>query len=483
MQSILHAIGSAILTGLLAIGSIFSPAIARPVAYQNANVGATIPVSTAVFQTSLSSGITSSATSMTLVNGTNAAGNSLSGYTCFNIDEGTSLEEFVCGTASGTSVTSMIRGIDPADGDLEVTALKKAHRRGASVKITDYPSIAILSRILNGDETIPNKITYATGFTFTAGNELVTKTYVDGVAISGGADASATTKGITKLSTGPVLSTSPIAVGDNDPRVSPVSLASITAGKVSALAGNNTDVAIGSGNTYVTQTGLQHNAERYAVDTGTATAFTITLSPAPTSYTAGMMVHMRAANTNTATAPTINVNSLGAKTIVKNANASLDPGDIAAGQVVTLIYNATSFQIASPTAVLNITSTSGVSAGPATSFTQTVTHNLGRIPKSIDLNGIGTVSGSVSDAFYSSSHGYYTSSGNTCVYIAGKTAGNGGSPVTSSSFAIYLDNGDGLGGASTNATGVVQNVTSTSFDIVWTNTGNISSQAFIWKAQ
>lgn len=45
------------------------------------------------------------------------------------------------------------------------------------------------------------------------------KEYIDGVAIAGAPDASASTKGIVKMSTAPASPTSPIAVGDNDPRV------------------------------------------------------------------------------------------------------------------------------------------------------------------------------------------------------------------------------------------------------------------------
>jgi hypothetical protein len=48
------------------------------------------------------------------------------------------------------------------------------------------------------------------------------------------------TKGILRLSTAPVSATEPIAVGDNDNRVSPVSLATVTADRVAALAGTGT---------------------------------------------------------------------------------------------------------------------------------------------------------------------------------------------------------------------------------------------------
>ena len=49
--------------------------------------GATIPVSVALFETSLATKITAAATSMTLISGVDKAGTSLSGYMCFTIDE------------------------------------------------------------------------------------------------------------------------------------------------------------------------------------------------------------------------------------------------------------------------------------------------------------------------------------------------------------------------------------------------------------
>jgi len=174
--------------------------------------GATIPQVVALFETSLATKITSSATSMTLVSGTDKAGNALSGYMCFTVDEGTASEEFVCGTASSTDVSSMLRGIDPIDGDKEVTALKKEHRRGASVKITDYPQIAIHGRILNGDETIPNVLSYATSSTstMTQGYQIPNIAYVNGLAYAGAPNVSTTTKGIGELSTREELASSTV---------------------------------------------------------------------------------------------------------------------------------------------------------------------------------------------------------------------------------------------------------------------------------
>jgi len=163
--------------------------------------GATIPIVVALFETSLASKITSSATSMTLVKGSDKAGNDLSGHMCFIIDEGTASEEFVCGTASSTAISSMTRGLDPQDGKTEITALKEAHRRGASVKVTNFPQLGILSRIMNGDEDFPNIIQYESQPTFSTDEDIITKKYADDLAISGAPDATRTVKGIVEIAT------------------------------------------------------------------------------------------------------------------------------------------------------------------------------------------------------------------------------------------------------------------------------------------
>lgn len=193
IETLISLAKTIILPAVIAVGVMFGIQGALP------PTGATIPKVVAVFETSLQSSITSSATSMTLVNGTDSSGDALSGYTCFVIDEGTASEEFVCGTATGTSIASMIRGIDPVDGDEEVTSLKKSHRRGASVKISNHPSLTVISRILNGDETFPNIISYNSQPSFTGDEEIITKKYADDLSFAGTPDGTETTKGVFEL--------------------------------------------------------------------------------------------------------------------------------------------------------------------------------------------------------------------------------------------------------------------------------------------
>lgn len=166
--------------------------------------GQTIPTVVALFETSLASKITSSATSATLVAGTDKQGNALSGTYGFIIDEGSANEEFVVCSATSTALTSCTRGISVTDGKTGVTALQKEHRRGASVKITNYPQLAILSRILNGTEKLPNRIAYESHPSFAgtvASTALVSRYYADNLALAGCPNATTTLQGCAEQAT------------------------------------------------------------------------------------------------------------------------------------------------------------------------------------------------------------------------------------------------------------------------------------------
>lgn len=76
----------------------------------------------------------------------------------------------------------------------------------------------------------------------------------------------------------------------------------------------------------------------FAADAGFTDAYEITLSPAPAAYTAGMMVNFQANTANTGAA-TLDVNGLGSKAIRKNGNQALATGDIAAGQIVAVLFD------------------------------------------------------------------------------------------------------------------------------------------------
>lgn len=229
-----------------------------------------VPVIVADFESQLATAIAVGGTSFTLSSVTDDDGVALpSGTYYFTVDNGASSKEYLLGQLSGSSVTGVYT---VSRQGVETSGAARAHRVGASVIITDFA-------------------TY--------------KKYIDGIAIAGAPNAAVATKGISTLSTAPVSPTSPIAVGDNDPRIAP----------------NN-----------------------YAADAGATDAYAITLATAPTAYVTGQVYNFKANTTNTGEA-TLNVNSLGAKTIVGADGATLTDGAIQAGQIVSVVYDGTNLRI------------------------------------------------------------------------------------------------------------------------------------------
>jgi len=82
----------------------------------------------------------------------------------------------------------------------------------------------------------------------------------------------------------------------------------------------------------------------FAVASGTNT-YTATVTPTPAAYVAGLRVTIQFTNASTITNPTLNLNGLGARTIVKRTNTALVSGDIAAGQIYNLVFDGTNFRL------------------------------------------------------------------------------------------------------------------------------------------
>ena len=85
----------------------------------------------------------------------------------------------------------------------------------------------------------------------------------------------------------------------------------------------------------------------YAADAGANDSYSISLNPSPGAYTTGMVVFFKANTVNTGAA-SINVNGLGAKTIVKRVNTALANGDIPSQALCMLIYDGTNFILLNP---------------------------------------------------------------------------------------------------------------------------------------
>lgn len=188
IESIFGKIAAIVAVPVLFISSLFSPQVEAPEPVievpvyvdpiEEPELGVALPQVAAVFETSLAAPITAAATSMTLTANSVRGGGSLSGFNCFTIDEGSAQSEFVCGTASGTAVTGLDRGISPIDGITEDTDLQFAHRRGSNVKITDFPLIQRVKSQNNGEGTFANVLSYASGVTPSGGSEIADVEYV-----------------------------------------------------------------------------------------------------------------------------------------------------------------------------------------------------------------------------------------------------------------------------------------------------------------
>jgi len=86
---------------------------------------------------------------------------------------------------------------------------------------------------------------------------------------------------------------------------------------------------------------IQNGTDKYAVATGTDT-YLATLSPVPTAYATGQSFWIKIPNTNTTT-PTLNINSLGAKTIKGANGVALPVGFFTAGGNYDFVYDGTDF--------------------------------------------------------------------------------------------------------------------------------------------
>lgn len=92
---------------------------------------------------------------------------------------------------------------------------------------------------------------------------------------------------------------------------------------------------------------FQRNPVKYLGSVAGTNTITASMTPALTAYSAGMIVVFTPAN-NTTGAATININSLGAKTIVRGDGTALESGDLQASTSHVLVYDGTNFVVLNP---------------------------------------------------------------------------------------------------------------------------------------
>jgi len=82
----------------------------------------------------------------------------------------------------------------------------------------------------------------------------------------------------------------------------------------------------------------------FCVDNGAANALSVALTPPLTQYRQGFPLRVLVANDNTGPA-TINVNSLGNRQIKRASGGQLQPGDMKAGMIASLVDDGTAYQL------------------------------------------------------------------------------------------------------------------------------------------
>jgi hypothetical protein len=118
---------------------------------------------------------------------------------------------------------------------------------------------------------------------------------------------------------------------------------------------------------------------------GTADAITITLAEPLDAYVAGVAIEFKATASNTGAA-TINVSSLGVKTLKKMSSGSLADlaaGDISSGGIYRLVYDGTYFQIITLSFDASSIPTSYITAGTAQATTSGNSYEFTSLPSGI----------------------------------------------------------------------------------------------------
>lgn len=237
--------------------------------------------------------------------------------------------------------------------------------------------------------------------------------------------------------------------------------------------GTNFQIFSVSGKPSVSQTG----EETYIADTSaSSTAYVATLVPAVVAYVTGMVIRVKMINANTTTTPTLNVNGLGAKTIVKLVSTALAVGDIAANMYCTFIYDGTNFVLQNPVANITVYKNGVTTKGLSdSSTTQNIAHGGGAVPKFVEIV-ISTWLDTSNTNPVNMSITFYNGTLQSSVYWGGRiNTATTSSQNGAGTSVIVGENGNYQSGVVTfDATNII---------ITWTKTGTPGNTAQIaWKA-
>jgi len=149
--------------------------------------------------------------------------------------------------------------------------------------------------------------------------------------------------------------------------------------------GNNkiTNLAVGTAATDAANLSqVQSTTAKLVNSISGADTITGTMSPNLAAYATGQMFYFIAAGDNTG-AVTLNIDSLGAKSVTRDGSVALAAGDIKSGEVVVVVYDGTRFQVVSQinssgnATFANVSITSALNVGGVATVTGGATLNGG----------------------------------------------------------------------------------------------------------
>ncbi len=394
---------------------------------------------------------------------------------------------------NGTATLTGVKSVLFKSPYTESSGLAKSHAGGVTFVISNTSGFYNEFTSKDDDETINGIYTF-TQFPITPSSppvsdyQVANKKYVDDTVTAGAANASTTVKGIVQLPTQ--------AQAD----------AKTATGSTGAALAMTPDV----------MRATKYND--YVADTGSASTYVIAPSPAIVAYATGQQFTFIAATANSANSgvSTLAVNGLAQKTIKKFLSTSLAVNDILVGQVVTVVYDGTNFQMinvvgngtvdlatAQTVAGVKTFSSSPIAPTPSgatdvaiksyvdgivsatngtttkdtsdASTTQTIAHGLSRTPKKVFVKALivsdaATKTAVYCEAFYNGS----TQSSQTLWWS------NTATLTADSSFKIGPN---ASGGANLYQEGVIT-FDQTNIYIAWTKSGTPTGTAqILWSAQ
>jgi len=213
----------------------------------------------------------------------------------------------------------------------------------------------------------------------------------------------------------------------------------------------------------------------YAASSTGNDSYAITVTPAPNDYDVGDTYTFKADVANTGAA-TLNVNGLGAKSIVKLYNNALVTGDILAGQIVRVSYDGTNFQMLSQVSTL-LDYQSGVTTRDMTaaSGAQTIAHGLGVTPRRIRVKALSGTS-STTAAVNISAQGTYNGTNTKAIYMTTQVGTAVNSDVSTTNILTLIVSAG-------NNQVAVATFDATNITLTWTKTGTPTGTAqILWEA-